>query len=199
MDILILQPHADDAVWSMAEHMLTWQEDGHYLAVATVFGAAVRHTDPAREEKHRVLDAEHGAVLRAMGITMVSNGPFSDDGWGLPRPLDLDLRTYVGSLLSHPFDVIVAPTGIWHPDHVQLGLNMQNYTWQSPRRQTWIYDELPYYVQHPELATMCLPAVGHREHLARKKELCRMYASQLNPPDTVERCIYAPERVWKYA
>lgn len=198
MKLLVVQPHHDDAVWSIAEHMLTWIEDGHEVVVMTTHAGRVRLVDKERHRKHDRLDLEHHEAMVALGVNHWIQLDFPDDGWGAvhsPKPNEVsrEIERYV--VQTEP-DVLVAPTGIHHPDHETCWLAVMNAT-ISRRITVWFYDELPYYVLYPQLAftTGRYDPAGHREHFEKKKELCQMYKSQWAPH--LERTVYAPERVWR--
>lgn len=197
MKLLIVQPHQDDAVWSIAEHMLTWMENGHELVVLTTHNGRVPRRDFMRHRKHDILDLEHHDVMVAMGIHHWIQLDHPDDGWGpeyshSAAAIGAEIRwkiTRVGP------DVIVCPTGIHHPDHRTCRFAVYS-AYLDGGPAVWFYDELPYYVLHPQLACgpgLYQPAV-YRDHFDRKKELVKMYKSQWAPH--LERTVYAPERVW---
>lgn len=208
MNILIVQPHRDDAVFSICEHMLGWLEDGHQLTLLTVFGA-IPDWEPD-QTKHAVFDYEHQRVVKALGIDRDIQFYFADAAAVERAPYELDqtfgqIRTAIEDVANPDFyDVTVWPNGIHHTDHAAVA----QARYRMPSSRQWVYDELPYYVLYPDWAVSCSATqqddfecperVPFQEgFLDRKKVLCRMYASQFG--ETEERCLWAPERVWRMA
>lgn len=205
MKFLVVQPHLDDAFFSLTETAMTWREDGHEVHLLTVF-SAVPPEGNERHIKHVTMWQEYEAAIE--------RGPFEHY-----RALDyFDDAVRVGQLMWEPFeddvnyavkhyraDAVVAPTGISHPDHRLVRAAIDDW---NPDGKTWYYDELPYYVAYPQWSWsakwLSLLGSGYprpyeregcREHLAAKKRLCRLFGSQVG--DTEERCLWVPERVWR--
>lgn len=195
MRILVIQPHADDAVWSIGEHMLTWLERGDRVEVFTTHGGAV----PGQMTKHMALRAEHAAVARAMGIEDYYCRAFFDDAWA-DRPASSEDADTIAQVIYDSVDrpdVLVGPYGILHPDHRTVAGATFGLARKWSGTKLWVYEELPYYVLYPQ--TRCVPS-GYElkasgvTHFDRKKELSRMYKSQW--ADHLERTVFAPERLW---
>lgn len=189
MKVAVISPHLDDAVFSVAEHMLS-RPDWEFTIITP---CARIPPDPAGEAKYLRLLDEHDEVCRA-GKWNYVNGPFLDDVYG-PDNLD-GLVTWLRSVvLGQHFDEMWVPYGTHHPDHVEV---MEAAEWlidEVPRY--CIYEELPYRVLYPFEVSRVDPMVliGYDPSmLERKRELCRMYASQIGPE--IERCLYVPERLW---
>ena len=185
MRVAVISPHLDDAVFSVAEHMLS-RPDWHFTII-TPFAAA-----PEGNEKYATLRAEHAAVCAAGGWTEV-NGPFFDDGFDIPPDVK-SLQLWLALAIGPSVDEVWAPVGIHHPDHRTARLALAEVG--GGTSQMWLYEELPYRVLYPaEFGLRARQLVGYDPSmLERKKELCRMYASQIGPD--IERCLYVPERLW---
>jgi LmbE family N-acetylglucosaminyl deacetylase len=200
MKILVVEPHLDDAFFSLTETALTWVEDGHEVLLLTVFGGV-----PPEGSEHHV---KYVALWQEYEAA-IERGPFQHY-----RALDyFDDAARVGQLIWPDFiecvaaamfgalpEIIVYPTGIHHPDHLLVRQALNDAT--SWLKNAWIYDELPYYVTYPEESFMAespgalrYEREGSRGHLAEKQRICRLFGSQIG--ESVERCIYAPERVWR--
>ena len=188
--ILILSPHLDDAPWSLCEHILTWLEDGDHVEVLTLFCGIPE--DEAGHAKHTKLHAEHRDVEARLSAVKWYQGPFLDDVYD-PRPSLPDVA-YIIDGLAADVDVVVVPQGIHHPDHRLLAEAWWMMSWERYRGRVWRYDELPYYVEYPEVLSTRGRPVGCRDFLEEKKRICRLYASQIGP--SVERSLWAPERVY---
>jgi LmbE family N-acetylglucosaminyl deacetylase len=196
MNILVIQPHRDDAVFSICEHLLGWLEDGHQVTLLTVFGA-IPDWQPD-ETKHAVFDDEHQRVVKELGGVRDVQFNFHDDAAIERSPMPLyqtqgQIHKALRDFAQEGFyDATVWPMGIHHPDHLVVA-------GCRPRGRARVYEELPYRVMYPDLIDeeyrWGWVRVGSRDFLDRKKVLCRMYASQMG--ETEERCLWAPERVWE--
>lgn len=194
MKILVVQPHFDDAVWSVAEHMLTWQAQGHDIVVLTVFGWK-------GADKERRLAREHDQVMRQMRLAHVEFD-HQDDAHGDDLTRSTCAARDLGAMIgrAQPPSVVVMPAGIHHPDHLAVGDLKWIVAMLGPT--IWIYEELPYYVLYPGETRDVLPPQqpiememqGHDNYFGIKRMLCQMYASQWAPH--LERTVFAPERLW---
>lgn len=204
MKFLIVQPHRDDAIFSIAEHMLTWLEDGHQLTIHTIFGGIpFEGGDDAQIRKHLLLEEEHAAAMRQLGDVMLMSNNYMDHGCGTGRT-DTEV---IADAIWGTFDVIVRPHGIWHDDHIQVADAVSRAQYRHHRLggqslTVWVYDELPYYVQYPEgsLAASAdgyhgMEMVGTRDFYEAKLHLTRCYRSQIGRLEA--RTLMCPERVWK--
>jgi hypothetical protein len=185
--ITVLSPHVDDAVFSLAESMLTWIEDGHEVTVLSVFAGIPWHDEEGRR-KHTILRAEHDRAMERLGAAHVELD-FLDDVYG-PRPDTLDVCQAIADATGSTTEQYVWPVGIHHPDHRFLaGIRPID-------RKLWFYDEIPYYVLYPNAVWDPYQAErwAARSHYQEKSRLIHEYRSQLN--DDLVRCLLVPERVW---
>ncbi len=189
MNVAVISPHLDDAVFSVAEHMLS-HPDWKFTIITPCAGIP---PDATGEAKYLRLLAEHDEVCEAGGWNYV-NGPFLDDVYG-PDNLN-GLGVWLRRVLRHgpsdQYDEWWVPMGIHHPDHLEVRRVAGRIG--RPTARFLEYEELPYRVLYP-------PSRGRDgligydpSMLERKRELCRMYASQIGPE--IERCLYVPERLW---
>jgi LmbE family N-acetylglucosaminyl deacetylase len=194
--ITVLSPHVDDAVFSLAESMLTWIEDGHEVTVLSVFAGIPWHDEEGRR-KHTVLRAEHDRAMERLGVAHVEL-EFLDDVYGP----SLDPEVAASNVAVHvaPTDQLVVPVGIHHNDHLltrRIGGVLRPRDWLD-RTEAWFYDEIPYYVLYPSCAggifSLAKERQGYRSHYQEKTRLIHEYRSQLN--DDLMRCLLVPERVW---
>lgn len=189
MRVAVISPHLDDAVFSVAEHMLSrpdWE-----FTIVTPFGG--QPSEEPHRSKYLILHDEHQRVCEHMGWDLV-NGPFLDDA-ARPdheRRIVPGLQDWLQEVLVD-FDQEWWPEGIHHPDHQLVALARYRV---HPR--THRYEELPYRVLWPE--NVMVNSHGYDlqgydpSNLHKKRELCRMYASQVD--EQLERCLFAPERLW---
>lgn len=198
MRVAIVSPHLDDAIFSVAEHMLSKPCD-EYLIVCPF---AAIPTDDAGRAKYERLLAEHAAVvssLRERGIDAAElNGPFLDDVYGAQNA-DQIAEWFLDELKNEEIAELWSPVGIYHPDHL-LAAYVTGKGLAKRLGTRWAaYEELPYRVLYPSDALLRLPEGCEMRgydpsHLEAKKELCRMYESQIGPD--LERDLYVFERLW---
>lgn len=199
MKVAVISPHLDDAIFSVAENMLS-RTDWDFTIICPLAGIP---DDEAGAHKYNLLTIEHVLACSRHRWAII-NGPFLDDVYG---PQDAgDLHAWLVSALNDQevdFDAVWMPLGIHHPDHqiVAAAAFAAVISGGSPWT-AWIYEELPYRVLYPaETAAFFLGAIGPVPEgydpawLETKKVLCRTYASQIGPD--LERCLYVPERLWR--
>lgn len=160
------------------------------FTIVTPFGG--QPSEEPHRSKYLILHDEHQRVCEFAGWDLI-NGPLLD-GAARDSPWNVNdgdfLQDWLRSVLSG-FNAAWWPLGIHHPDHRIIS----HYAWPTSPR--WDYEELPYRVLYPTIIEDPQWAIlqGYDpSHLHRKRELCRMYASQVD--DQLERCLYAPERLW---
>lgn len=195
--VAVISPHCDDAAFSVAEHMLSREQDSFTIMCPLngipTYGKGI--------EKHQTLLEEHVAVCRA-GRWARIDGEYLDDVYKDDHTID-DLDRWFRARQLGDYDQVWLPAGIHHPDHVMVreACDMAiRHVGASVKR--FMYEELPYRVLYPELAITVVNFYPHLPDLVgydpkvltRKKELCRMYASQVDAQ--LERHIYATERLW---
>lgn len=183
MTTVILSPHLDDAVFSLTEHMLTLT--GPFV-VTTVFSEG----NPIRND-------ENARALRLVGAQLADLG-FKDNPDRVALPPDLTPALIDATRCA---DQLLVPLGIRHQDHVLVS---DVATRHLRDRIIGFYEELPYRVMYPddraarvaELAdtfpTLEVDSCGGR--LPAKRSAVAAYSTQLG--EDVQRCVYAPERVW---
>lgn len=197
--LVVVSPHLDDALFSVAEHLASESD----VVIATAMGAVP--DDPAGVAKMERLHREHATAVAQIGARRF-DGPFLDDCYPAPDPAGLDVW----------FDAVVAmadrlwiPAGVHHPDHL-LCSNAAVAAWDRAGRPVPIavYEELPYRVLYPAVTTARLAILTDRigplaltgypsTNLAAKRDLVGCYVSQVG--EDVARCLYVPERLWGQA
>lgn len=186
---------------------MTWVEDGHEVFLLTVFGG-VPPEGSEHHLKYITLWQEYEAAIE--------RGPFEhylaydhlDDAARVDQLMADDLAVTLDRSvrLLRP-NLVVVPTGIHHPDHAIVRSALTDY---GIDERFWYYDELPYYVLYPSDSWSAKMGValgygnpcrfdreGCRDHLAAKQRICRLFGSQMGP--SLERTLWAPERVWRPA
>lgn len=174
MSTVILSPHTDDAVFSLADHLCEALD----VTVVSVFAGIP--DDDIGKRKHTRLRAEHQTACVLLGWRAV-NGDFLDDVYQ-PRPADDVLAAWISEQIDGT-DTVYAPLGIHHPDHIHIARVAAQLAAADSRTWLW-YAELPYTVDYPELARSL--AAGHTiESVSacfpqRKEAAVRCYTSQVN-------------------
>lgn len=180
--MIVLSPHLDDAVLSLAEWMLGCGCD---VTVATVFSEG----DQARK-------AEDEAALAMLGVESRHLGLRDEPGRTYVDPLSV--RADIGALMGR--EPVLAPLGIHHPDHRVVSWVAAKWFGQHV---AGFYEELPYRVMFPDDRAARIGAVrldfdlqvdSCGGFLAAKRAAVACYASQLG--EDVQRCAFAPERIW---
>jgi hypothetical protein len=198
--ILVIQAHLDDAFFSVTETAMTWVEDGHDVHLLTVFGG-VPPVGHEHHVKYITLWQEYEAAIERGPFEHAGALDYFDDAARTDQLMWADFQAAVRQRVTKmAADATVWPTGIHHPDHLL--------TSGCRRDGGWAYDELPYYVLYPNeaLEFECddwttqvgkWDREGSRDHLAAKQRICRLFGSQMGP--SLERTLWAPERVWRPA
>lgn len=200
IDVAIISPHLDDAIFSVAEHMLSRPR----LRYAIVTPFAAIPPDDAGRQKYEVLLEEHDEVclrllMRGLDVQSI-NGPFLDDAV-VGRWVEVQAISDWLEPIMREVGEFWVPLGIHHPDHAatRAAVEHVNRRTHAAVGGTSYYEELPYRVLYPGAK----PPPTHTDllgydpgYLTTKKELCRMYASQMKDPADLERCLYVPERMW---
>lgn len=197
MKFLVIQPHLDDAFFSLTETAMTWVEDGHEVMLATVFGG-IPEPGAERYGKHCTMWEEYQQAIMRGPFLHLAAALLLDDAARTDQLMLNDVKRFVDRQVRDcDPDVLVMPIGIHHPDHRVVA----DAEPALVRARRWYYEELPYFVTHPELSGPTLrhgwsfQREGSRNHLAAKQRICRLFASQMG--ETEERCLWAPERVWR--
>lgn len=185
--IAVISPHADDAIFSCAEHMLSRPE--HEFTIITPF-MGIPEGEPHRS-KYITLTQEHFAACTAGGWGII-NGPFFDDAVPEKQPVPYALDAWLDLWLRNDdFEMVWVPWGIHHPDHLQVVRSL------APTIPQVVYEELPYFDLYPAprgAEAGMVPLTYDPMMTGRKRELCRMYASQVD--EQLEQHLYHPERIW---
>lgn len=173
MSIVVLSPHVDDAIFSLGDHLCT----APGATVVSVFAGIP--TDDIGHRKHTRLRDEHQVACALLGLRIV-NGDFLDNVY--PPTDDDALADWIGDQIDGA-DIVYAPLGIHHPDHIQVARVAAQLAHGDTRTWLW-YSELPYRTDYPELAAQ--RAAGKKTESVsacfaeRKESAVRCYASQVD-------------------
>lgn len=210
--MLVVSPHLDDAVLSAGESLAGWPGATVMTilagrpdpAVSTTFdancgfGSSTTAVVSRWHEDDRALRATRAVAIRTPYRDMqYRDGPTQDE------VADAIVRaaSAIGAVR------LIGPLGLLHPDHflVSEGFLDAAAVLEVP---TWLYEDLPARVEHPESVTPRLTQVQHRgweTYLSivggptvpygGKRAGIGAYRSQLWALD--ERVLYVPERLWR--
>lgn len=208
MNLLVVSPHMDDAVFSLGQALAE-----HPLPVLTVFaGCPPRHIGLSDYDAScgfsSSIEAWHTRLVEDDKALALLGCP--TERWDM---LDLQYRNApamdsdrLGRKLAAAVDRagadgLLGPLGLQHPDHASAAAACRSAA--EAGVPTLLYEELPYRVIWPELACEALAALRRRwtikpDHLGagpleRKAEAIAAYASQ----NVDEHCCLVPERVWR--
>lgn len=203
MRIAVIQPHFDDAAFSVGELMLDRLSRGDEITIVTVFGGPPEMVVAGVSNPHflkwDILSSEHQSVCRTFGFEAIDLSYLDDAARGSAAVDDVALRSDLEILLADAgFGQWWVPAGIHHPDHVDVRLACGMIGRLSDRFM--LYEELPYRVLYPFEFTMRhhYRLAGYDpQWLAEKKAMVRVYASQLREGEEAERCLWVPERLWE--
>lgn len=207
--MIVISPHLDDAVLSLGQTianldtvriltLLSGEPPAHLLTSydqATGFGSSREAVTARRKE-----NATAAAVL---GFKMRS-GPFLDQQYGDPAPIE-DMASWVERQIEQEQPTAVfAPVGIAHEDHERVA-DAARIAWMlTGVGALYLYEELPYRVQFPEIAVRRVQDIGHCTldgtykpgPLWLKQAAVECYRSQVT--EDMRRMVYVPERVWRF-
>jgi LmbE family N-acetylglucosaminyl deacetylase len=203
MKIAVIQPHYDDAAFSVGELMLDRRSRGDQITIVTVFGgippAVVHGVANPHFLKWDVLSREHASVCRMFGFDEINLSFLDDAARGGVEVDDAALRNDLRQLLvGTGFDQWWVPYGIHHPDHVDVRFACNRIG--RPSEAFLLYEELPYRVLYPPqvwLGSYRRLAGYDPKWLVEKRVMVRQYASQLREGEEAERCLWVPERLWE--
>ncbi len=172
MRTIILSPHVDDAIFSMADGI---QELRNQVIILSVFSGYP--TDAAGRKKHTILREEHYKACEVMGVQYI-NGNFLDDVYD-PRPTKKAIRNFLFDHIQTD-DKVISPLGIHHPDHILLRETAVEYLGVKK-----FYVELPYAKLYRPMVQELIQSLGihssmtHYHTTAKKKEAVECYKSQI--------------------
>jgi len=210
--LLVISPHLDDAVLSLrgvigahpgstvatvcaqppADRTLlmpSWDNDGRF---ASSFECVM-----ARQ-------AEDAVALEHLGAHQLLLD-FVDRQYGSNSQASVT-KALVRVISDHPDRDLYGPLGVGHADHELVAASFLLAALQSGRRTVWIYEDVPYRLERPDLFSAKLGSLRRQgwhlrqehPHLAPpevREAALQSYAIEL--PKLGDRPIRAPETVWR--
>jgi LmbE family N-acetylglucosaminyl deacetylase len=205
MKSLFIGAHLDDAIFSCGKLISIMEEP----SVLTVFGGIPKNGKvcTAYDQKSGFESAEEAVIKRraedASALTLISaeqlwfNIP--ENQYGEKRDISLIQESL--EKLVKGYDEVYFPLGLLHPDHEIVGELMRRIV--DDKRVYYIYMDLPYYVDNPEIAVNKLQGIKDSElqysyrggDLGKKMLSIACYRSQV--PITNIYHLMADERYYK--
>jgi hypothetical protein len=106
----VVEPHSDDAMLSLHEHMTLWRAHGHAVRIVTVFGSNRRATEGA-VYAHRIGAGYRWLGLPESGVGIASGARASEEGVSAVR----------SAFLADGLEgLILGPLGLRHPEHLAV-------------------------------------------------------------------------------
>jgi LmbE family N-acetylglucosaminyl deacetylase len=211
--ILAISPHLDDAVFS-AGAWLSWHTNVHIL---TVFAGVPDEDFPltgwdrecgfsSGRQAVRYRQQEDAHACAVIGATW-QHLPLVDGQYRNETPyphelLELTLLTVADELRP---DLILAPLGIVHSDHIAVGSSAWHAFKGRPECQLVFYEELPYRVDDPPAAVFEVAAKGlqwfapeacpdvESAQAAKNRAIASYHSQHWAMPRYVQ---FVPERLW---
>lgn len=143
MNILVVEPHADDAFLSLGAHMEEWIKNGNDVTIATIYSGTKGRGAEAKAYAEAI-----GADW--FGIGAVEVRPRQDDP---PECATACAEVRKAVLMLGSFDTLCLPVGIRHPEHRAVRKHLRGEWFKGNR---YLYMEQPYSVvstNHEELMT----------------------------------------------
>lgn len=212
MNVLVLSPHYDDAVWSMGEYLAAL---GDKATVVTVYAkrpppgllTAFDRQCGFPGDSHDAMATRRLENIRACTILGVHDldGPFGDSQYG-DVTTEEDMAAWL-TPLARDAERIVAPLGIGHPDHRLVGATARRVA-RRLRVPFTVYEEVPARVWNPPEPVLLLDTLTeggwavtptildapNDAHRAAKAAAAACYLSQVDEP--IRRVLTVPERLW---
>ena len=211
--ILLISPHFDDAVLSAGQYMA----DRPDCEVVTVFAGTPANPDKLKtpyDEKcgfdnardavgTRIRENEQAlALLEATSINL----EFCDSQYSQYVGMADILHKLQNIIDSSDYEMIMAPLGLGHPDHLMVTDAVIRLNTEKP---IWLWEDLPLRVVEPQLvwgriATLGLANKEVMQHsttgdkMAKKIRSMLCYKSQVGTGILDPYLMYVPERFWKY-
>lgn len=190
MNIAIVSPHTDDAIFSLASFMqFDTNADNEFTVISPFAGIP---EDDAGKKKHTLLRKEHESACKKLGLKII-NGDYFDDVYP-DRSLTL-LQEWLFEATRY-FETVIIPLGIHHPDHILVRKIFDKFAGNF-----WYYEELPYRVLYPHLYVEQVHKLGKNyqaqvfNHQEAKIKAVECYQSQIVGGKILEH-LYVNEGIW---
>lgn len=211
--VLLISPHFDDAVLSAGQFMA----DRPDCEVATVFAGLPLTPDNVHTDYDKKCGFDN--ARNAIGTRMRENEAatalleatalnidFPDSQYHNKVSPEAIRETLQHIIDNNPYEFIMAPLGIGHPDHVLVSDIVTNL---KTELTIYLWEDLPLRVVEPDLVSLRLNKLGitrdklmnpatTNDKIAKKIRSMTCYKSQIHTGILNPYLMYVPERFWKY-
>lgn len=205
-----ISPHLDDAVLSCGQ-LIAAEENTEVITICAGLPKKDVKTD---YDMKCGFKSSYKAMTERRSEDIVANyrlgSPFVHlnflDGQ-YDKLFDLDQATEQLEKLLQGTDLVIAPLGLKHLDHVHTRNTLLDMYDKNPYWDLWLYEELPYRVIYPDdvQATLTLLRDQHELELQLINDLplepktfaIHAYKSQIYTGDINPHNVLVPERYWK--
>lgn len=173
MKSLFISTHYDDAVFSCGK-LIAILEDA---TVLTVFGGVPNNKNvcTAYDQKSGFGNAEEAVLARreedAVALTTLGAKQlyldYVENQYGQIQRFSSIEENLVS--IAEEYDEVYVPLGMLHPDHEMLGDICRNI--ETEDKQFYVYADLPYYVDNPDMFVERLKAIEEKSYVYRGGDL----------------------------
>ena len=216
MKTLLISPHFDDAVLSAGQYMAGMKTKCDVLTVfseipkdkglQTPYDASCGFN--SSEDAMVVRRQEDEAALAILGANSLHLGLLDSQYPGGSSKDDvLQALRQFNSDFGSQYDMILAPLGLRHPDHINVSWAANTVFGLSKHPAFYMWEDLPHRVTHPEEVQERLDLIRTLQEpeltfigdgpMADKVRALWCYTSQMAKGDLNPYVLYVPERFWK--
>lgn len=217
MKTLLISPHFDDAVLSAGQYMAGMKTRCDVLTVFSEIPKGSKDFVTPYDKSCGFKTSEDAMIIRRMedeealailGANSIHLGCLDSqyDGGSDKHFILAALRNFI-DLHGKEYDVVLAPLGLRHPDHVAVSWAANTIFGTRNDFQFYMWEDLPHRVTHPEEVQERLELIRTLQDpeltfigdgpIADKVRALWCYKSQLAKGDLNPYVLYVPERFWK--
>lgn len=217
MKTLLISPHFDDAVLSAGQFMAGKKMHCDVLTVFSEIPPGSRDFVTPYDQSCGFNTSEDAMVVRrqedeeALGILGADSRHLDCldsqyDGGSSKEDVLEALRQFKDDFGSQ-YDMVIAPLGLRHPDHVTVSWAANTVFGLSKSHDFYMWEDLPHRVTHPEEVQERLELIRTLQDpeltfigdgpIADKVRALWCYKSQMAKGDLDPYVLYVPERFWK--
>lgn len=216
MKTLLISPHFDDAVLSAGQYMAGMKTKCDVLTVFSEVPKDKKLITPydkscgfnTSEDAMVVRRQEDEAALAILGAGSLHLGLLDSQYPGGSNKEEVlgALREFYDQK-GKDYDMVLAPLGLRHPDHVNVSWAANTVFGLSKHPAFYMWEDLPHRVTHPEEVQERLDLIRTLQEpeltfigdgpMADKVRALWCYTSQMAKGDLNPYVLYVPERFWK--
>lgn len=217
MKTLLISPHFDDAVLSAGQYMAGMKTRCDVLTVFSEIPKGSKDFVTPYDESCGFKTSEDAMVVRITedkeALAILGAGSkhlklLDSQYEGGSNKEDI-LAALKGFVAQHgkEYDMVLAPLGLRHPDHVNVSWAANTVFGLSKSHDFYMWEDLPHRVTHPEEVQERLELIRTLQEpeltfigdgpIADKVRALWCYRSQVAKGDLDPYVMYVPERFWK--